>query len=117
MDEKYEPIHVGGSPAQQYEYHDSFCSNQRPPNDCRPVRLRESHMNTRRQFLITASMGAVASVSACRGDDSKGVVKAPPPRTGASPTAGGSPTAGAPPTFGTGPVSGPPVSETTFAEA
>jgi Asp-tRNA(Asn)/Glu-tRNA(Gln) amidotransferase A subunit family amidase len=59
-------------------------------------------MNTRRQFLITASM-AVGS-AACRGDQT--AAPAAPPAT-----------AGAPPTFGTGPVSGPPVSVATFAEA
>jgi Asp-tRNA(Asn)/Glu-tRNA(Gln) amidotransferase A subunit family amidase len=59
-------------------------------------------MNTRRQFLITASM-AVGS-AACRGD--RTTAPAPQPAT-----------AGAPPTFGTGPVSGPPVSADTFAEA
>ena len=64
-------------------------------------------MNTRRRFLITASMGAIAS-AACRGGDQGGAVSAPPP----APT-----TPGAPPTFGTGPVSGPPVSAATFAEA
>ena len=58
-------------------------------------------MNTRRQFLITASMSAV--VSACR--------KAP--QSSAAPP----PTPGAPPTFGTGPLSGPPVCAATFAEA
>jgi Asp-tRNA(Asn)/Glu-tRNA(Gln) amidotransferase A subunit family amidase len=61
-------------------------------------------MNTRRQFLITAPLGALAAASACR---DKG-------QTAASSTPS---TAGAPPTFGTGPVSGPPVSSTTFAEA
>jgi len=63
-----------------------------------------SKMNTRRQFLITATMGAAAS-AACRGADQQPSVGAPP----------GTP--GAPPTFGTGPVSGPPVSPATFAEA
>jgi Asp-tRNA(Asn)/Glu-tRNA(Gln) amidotransferase A subunit family amidase len=59
-------------------------------------------MNTRRQFFITASM-AVAT-AACRRERPAGVT--------ATPT-----TPGAPPTFGTGPVSGPPVSDATFAEA
>jgi Asp-tRNA(Asn)/Glu-tRNA(Gln) amidotransferase A subunit family amidase len=67
-------------------------------------------MNTRRQFLITAPMGAIAVAAGCRNN-------AP----GSSPTAGTPPapssTPGAPPTFGTGPVSGPPVSAATFAEA
>jgi Asp-tRNA(Asn)/Glu-tRNA(Gln) amidotransferase A subunit family amidase len=62
-------------------------------------------MNTRRQFLITAHMGTLAAMAACRGEQ----LSAPPP---APPV-----TAGAPPTFGTGPVSGPPVSPATFAEA
>jgi Asp-tRNA(Asn)/Glu-tRNA(Gln) amidotransferase A subunit family amidase len=61
-------------------------------------------MNTRRQFLITASMAAVGSAAAC-GPDQSPALKAPPA------------TAGAPPTFGTGPVSGPAVSGATFAEA
>jgi Asp-tRNA(Asn)/Glu-tRNA(Gln) amidotransferase A subunit family amidase len=61
-------------------------------------------MNTRRQFLITAAMGAVSSSAAChRGQTA--AINAPPA------------TPGAPPTFGTGPVSGPPVSAVTFAEA
>jgi Asp-tRNA(Asn)/Glu-tRNA(Gln) amidotransferase A subunit family amidase len=60
-------------------------------------------MNTRRQFLITAPLGAF--VAACRSDRQ---TPAPaPPAT----------TAGAPPTFGTAPLSGPPVSAATFAEA
>src|SRR2546423_3287545 len=61
-------------------------------------------MNTRRQFLITASMGVLGSTGACRGKQSS--------TTTAPPT-----TPGAPPTFGTGPVSGPAVSAATFAEA
>ncbi len=61
-------------------------------------------MNTRRQFLITAPLSALAAV-ACSTDQ--------PARPPATPPA----TAGAPPTFGTGPVSGPPVSSSTFAEA
>ncbi|MFL6281511.1 MAG: amidase [Vicinamibacterales bacterium] len=62
-------------------------------------------MNTRRKFLITAPMGAMAAAVACGGER----------QTGASP--GAPSTAGAPPTFGTGPVSGPPVSASTFEEA
>jgi Asp-tRNA(Asn)/Glu-tRNA(Gln) amidotransferase A subunit family amidase len=62
-------------------------------------------MNTRRKFLITAPIGAIAAAAGCRGRQQSG--STPP-----SPT-----TAGAPPTFGTGPVSGPPVSATTFEEA
>ena len=59
-------------------------------------------MNTRRQFLITASMATVASGMARHADAQAGT----PPST-----------PGAPPTFGTGPLSGPPVSAATFAEA
>jgi len=62
-------------------------------------------MNTRRKFLITAPMGALAAAAACRGGQESG--SGPPAPT----------TAGAPPTFGTGPVSGPPVSASTFEEA
>jgi Asp-tRNA(Asn)/Glu-tRNA(Gln) amidotransferase A subunit family amidase len=62
-------------------------------------------MNTRRQFLITAHMGALAAMAACRGEEQATPTSTPPT------------TAGAPPTFGTGPVSGPPVSAATFAEA
>jgi Asp-tRNA(Asn)/Glu-tRNA(Gln) amidotransferase A subunit family amidase len=60
-------------------------------------------MNTRRHFLITASMG-MASAAACRGEQT--TTPATPPAT-----------PGAPPTFGAGPESGPPVSAATFAEA
>ena len=62
-------------------------------------------MNTRRKFLITAPLGAIAVAAGCRSEPQS---EAP----GSAPT-----TAGAPPTFGTGPVSGPPVSAGTFAEA
>src|SRR2546423_14318258 len=62
-------------------------------------------MNTRRQFLITASMGALAAGVARRAEPQAGTPPAPPT------------TPGAPPTFGTGPLSGPPVSPSTFAEA
>jgi Asp-tRNA(Asn)/Glu-tRNA(Gln) amidotransferase A subunit family amidase len=62
-------------------------------------------MNTRRHFLITAHMGALAAIAGCSGQESATQSTAPPG------------TAGAPPTFGTGPVTGPPVSATTFAEA
>lgn len=62
-------------------------------------------MNTRRQFLITAHMGALAAMAGCSGQP-------PATQSTASPA-----TAGAPPTFGTGPVAGPPVSPSTFAEA
>ncbi|PYR94468.1 MAG: amidase [Acidobacteria bacterium] len=61
-------------------------------------------MNTRRQFLITAPMGVLATAIARGAETQAGT----PP----NPT-----TPGAPPTFGTGPVSGPAVSASTFAEA
>src|SRR3954470_15952449 len=61
-------------------------------------------MNTRRQFLLTIPVTALAA-AACS-TDQQSASPAPPP-----------PTAGAPPTFGTGPVSGPSVSAATFAEA
>src|SRR6476659_5410381 len=61
-------------------------------------------MNTRRQFLITAPIGALAAAVACRAEPQSGSSAAPA-------------TPGAPPTFGTGPLSGPPVSPATFAEA
>ena len=67
-------------------------------------------MNTRRQFLLTASMGVMAATGAC-------VTQTPSP-SGPAPASPPSPTTpGAPPTFGTGPVTGPPVSAATFAEA
>ena len=62
-------------------------------------------MNTRRQFLITAPLGLLAVVDACRGEP-QGAATATPPTT-----------PGAPPTFGTAPVVGPEVSAATFAEA
>jgi Asp-tRNA(Asn)/Glu-tRNA(Gln) amidotransferase A subunit family amidase len=62
-------------------------------------------MNTRRKFLITAPVGAIAAAVACRGGQEGG-------STVPAPT-----TAGAPPTFGTGPISGPPVFASTFEEA
>jgi Asp-tRNA(Asn)/Glu-tRNA(Gln) amidotransferase A subunit family amidase len=62
-------------------------------------------MNTRRQFLITAPLTAIAAAAACRSEPQGSGSTAPPA------------TAGAPPTFGTGPVTGPPVSASTFAEA
>ncbi|HWH52784.1 MAG TPA: amidase [Gemmatimonadaceae bacterium] len=60
-------------------------------------------MNTRRQFLITAPLGLLGAVAACRGES-----EAQKPD---------SPVAGAPPTFGTAPEVGPSVSPATFAEA
>jgi Asp-tRNA(Asn)/Glu-tRNA(Gln) amidotransferase A subunit family amidase len=62
-------------------------------------------MNSRRRFLITAPVGAIAAAVAC-GSEPKNTSGPVPPAT-----------PGAPPTFGTGPVSGPPVSPSTFAEA
>ena len=62
-------------------------------------------MNTRRQFLITAPLGALGAAVACRGEQQSAGVSTPPT------------TPGAPPTFGTAPVSGPVVSPPTFAEA
>jgi len=60
------------------------------------------HMSkSRRQFLGGASVGIVATASACR----KAVQKT------------GEPPAGAPPAFGTAPEAGPQVSTSTFAEA
>jgi len=63
-------------------------------------------MNTRRQFLVQAPVALLAAVGACR----------------EAPKAGGAagsqtPTPGAPPAFGTAAGTGPPVTETTFAEA
>jgi Asp-tRNA(Asn)/Glu-tRNA(Gln) amidotransferase A subunit family amidase len=62
-------------------------------------------VNTRRQFLITAQMGALAAAVGCRNEPQSAQPSTP------------SAVAGAPPTFGTGPVSGPPVSASTFEEA
>jgi len=62
-------------------------------------------MNTRRQFLIKAPLGALAAAIACRNAPQTTGAPAPPA------------TPGAPPTFGTGPLSGPPVDPSTFAEA
>jgi len=59
-------------------------------------------MNTRRQFMITASMAVAASTACKRGEDGVGTAPRPP---------------GEPPTFGTGSPSGPPVSPATFVEA
>jgi Asp-tRNA(Asn)/Glu-tRNA(Gln) amidotransferase A subunit family amidase len=64
-------------------------------------------MNTRRQFLITAPLGALVAATACRTEQA-----APPGGAPASPA-----TPGAPPTFGTGSGAGPAVSPETFAEA
>jgi Asp-tRNA(Asn)/Glu-tRNA(Gln) amidotransferase A subunit family amidase len=60
-------------------------------------------MNTRRQFLIRAPLGAMAAVVACRGAEQQ------------QPAASSTP--GAPPTFGSAPGVGPDVTPATFAEA
>ena len=60
-------------------------------------------MNTRRQFLIRAPLGALAAAAACRGEQQAAAVMQTTP--------------GAPPTFGTAPGAGPAVTTTTFAEA
>src|SRR3954465_14037261 len=62
-------------------------------------------MNTRRQFLITAPLGILGAINACKGDDQK-------PAAPATPL-----TPGAPPAFTTGRGAGPPVTAATFAEA
>jgi len=62
-------------------------------------------MNTRRQFLITAPIGVLGLLEACRSEPQGAGVATPPS------------TPGAPPTFGAGPVAGPAVSASTFAEA
>jgi Asp-tRNA(Asn)/Glu-tRNA(Gln) amidotransferase A subunit family amidase len=68
-------------------------------------------VNTRRQFLITAPLGGIAVVVACRGEQgsSSSTSSETAPTTSATP--------GAPPTFGTAPGVGPDVSPATFAEA
>jgi Asp-tRNA(Asn)/Glu-tRNA(Gln) amidotransferase A subunit family amidase len=71
---------------------------------------RPPHMNTRRQFLLTAPIAAVGAGVACREGGQTAATQALPPAPVPS-------TPGAPPTFGTGPVTGPPVSPATFAEA
>ena len=62
-------------------------------------------MNTRRQFLITAPLGALVAAAACRTEQAQPAVPSP---TTATP--------GAPPTFGTGSGAGPAVTQETFAE-
>ncbi len=64
-------------------------------------------MNTRRQFLIKAPVGLLATVAACRGENAN---------VANSQTAAPA-TPGAPPTFGTAPGAGPQVTAATFAEA
>jgi Asp-tRNA(Asn)/Glu-tRNA(Gln) amidotransferase A subunit family amidase len=60
-------------------------------------------MNTRRQFLIRAPLGALGATLACRSDGPARSVSQSTP--------------GAPPTFGTAPAVGPEVTAATFAEA
>ncbi|MEP7273587.1 MAG: amidase [Acidobacteriota bacterium] len=62
-------------------------------------------MNTRRQFLLRAPLGVLATATACSNEASTTDVRPAPT------------TAGAPPTFGTGIGSGPVVTPATFAEA
>src|SRR5262245_53483170 len=64
-------------------------------------------MNTRRQFLIRAPLGALVTAAAACGIEAPG--------TDSQTTSTSTP--GAPPTFGTGAGSGPPVTPATFAEA
>ena len=61
-------------------------------------------MNTRRQFLITAPIGILGAIAACKGGEQ--AASSVPPTT-----------PGAPPTFGTAPEVGPEVSAATFAES
>jgi Asp-tRNA(Asn)/Glu-tRNA(Gln) amidotransferase A subunit family amidase len=70
-------------------------------------------MNTRRQFLITAPLGALGAAIACSNEPRKTTVTVPAPSERAAPPA----TPGAPPTFASAPAAGPPVSPATFAEA
>lgn len=60
-------------------------------------------MNTRRQFLVTAPIGLLGAIAACKGAEQ-------------TPGAAAPTTPGAPPTFGTLPAMGPEVSAATFAE-
>ena len=65
-------------------------------------------MNTRRQFLISAPLGALVSAIACDN-------KTPAPNSQASPVTPATP--GAPPTFAAASGAGPAVTPATFAEA
>src|SRR6185436_7724149 len=65
-------------------------------------------MNTRRQFLIRAPLGALAATIACGGEQTS------PPNPAPAASQG---TPGAPPTFASAPGVGPQVTATTFAEA
>src|SRR5262245_59505643 len=69
-------------------------------------------MNTRRQFLITAPLGALGVAIACSNEPQTTTGAKPPASAPAAPA-----TPGAPPTFATAPAVGPPVSPATFAEA
>jgi len=60
-------------------------------------------MNTRRQFLITAPLGRVATTLACGGGGQPSALPSAPLRSSPPPTPG------APPTFGTAPGAGPAV--------
>src|SRR5882757_1513891 len=81
----------------------SVCQADRWPNGLQ----RGIAMNTRRQFLITAPLGALAAAVACGGE----------PQTAPAASRAVPPTPGAPPAFGTAPAAGPAVSSVTFAEA
>ncbi|MDB4913374.1 MAG: Amidase [Gemmatimonadetes bacterium] len=63
---------------------------------------QDETVNTRRQFLITAPIGLLGAVAACKAGDTPAAATQTP---------------GAPPTFGTAPGVGPDVTATTFAEA
>jgi Asp-tRNA(Asn)/Glu-tRNA(Gln) amidotransferase A subunit family amidase len=65
-------------------------------------------VNTRRQFLIRAPLGLVATAAACRGETGSSTAQTP----AAQPA-----TPGAPVAFNTAPPVGPEVTATTFAEA
>ncbi len=66
-------------------------------------------MNSRRQFLIRAPLGLIATAAACRADEKR-------PGAASQPAAADT-TPGAPPAFNTGAPAGPPVTPATFAEA
>jgi Asp-tRNA(Asn)/Glu-tRNA(Gln) amidotransferase A subunit family amidase len=66
-------------------------------------------MNTRRQFLIRAPLGALAATMACGGEQTPSQAPAAPAAPQGTP--------GAPPTFASAPGVGPEVTQTTFAEA
>ncbi len=68
-------------------------------------------MNSRRQFLITAPLGLIGTLAACRGEEQK------PGSQAATGAVSGNTTPGAPPAFNTAPPVGPAVTPETFAEA